>query len=179
MMEKQFLIAGFGGQGVLLIGQLIAKAAMREGREVSWMPSYGPEMRGGEANCAVVISDEPIGSPLVTEPPILVAMNKPSLLKFMPSMPAGGLLLYNESLISGVELRGDIQVIAVPCNAIAEKLQNPRVSNMAMLGAIQAATQAVSMDALTETLRDWLGEKKAAMLPINLQAVQEGQKLVG
>ena len=89
-MEKQFLIAGFGGQGVLLIGQLIAKAAMRQGYEVSWMPSYGPEMRGGEANCAVVVSDEPIGSPLVSEPPVLVAMNKPSLIKFMPMMPAGG-----------------------------------------------------------------------------------------
>ena len=91
-MEKQFLIAGFGGQGVLLIGQLIAKAAMRQGYEVSWMPSYGPEMRGGEANCAVVVSDEPIGSPLVSEPPVLVAMNKPSLIKFMPMMPAGGTL---------------------------------------------------------------------------------------
>ena len=94
-MEKQYLIAGFGGQGVLLIGQLIAKAAMLEGREVSWMPSYGPEMRGGEANCAVVVSDEPIGSPLVSEPPVLVAMNKPSLIKFMPKMACGGTLLYN------------------------------------------------------------------------------------
>ena len=137
-----------------------------------------PEMRGGEANCAVVVSDEPIGSPLVTEPPILVAMNKPSLVKFMPSMPAGGLLLYNESLISGVEPRADVRVIPVSCNAIAEKLQNPRVSNMAMLGAIQAATQAVSMEALTATLRDWLGEKKAAMLPINLEAVEAGRALV-
>ena len=93
-MEKQFLIAGFGGQGVLLIGQLIAKTAMAEGKEVSWMPSYGPEMRGGEANCAVVVSDEGIGSPLVSEPEILVAMNGPSLRKFMPRMQAGGLLLY-------------------------------------------------------------------------------------
>ena len=177
-MEQQFLIAGFGGQGVLLIGQLIAKAAMREGKEVSWMPSYGPEMRGGEANCAVVVSDDVIGSPLVTEPPILVAMNKPSLTKFMPMMPAGGLLLYNESLIEGVALREDIRVLAVPCNAIAEKLQNPRVSNMAMLGAIRAATQVVGEQALADTLRDWLGEKKAALLPINLEAVGEGQRLV-
>ena len=107
-MEKQFLIAGFGGQGVLLIGQLIAKAAMREDYEVSWMPSYGPEMRGGEANCAVVVSDEEIGSPLVTEPPVLVAMNKPSLAKFMPKMAPGGILLYNASLIEDVELRDDI-----------------------------------------------------------------------
>ena len=123
-MEKQFLIAGFGGQGVLLIGQLIAKAAMRQGYEVSWMPSYGPEMRGGEANCAVVVSDEPIGSPLVSEPPVLVAMNKPSLMKFMPMMPAGGTLLYNASLIEGVELRTDVTVIPVACNEVAEQLGN-------------------------------------------------------
>ncbi len=174
-MEKQFLIAGFGGQGVLLIGQLIAKAAMRQGCEVSWMPSYGPEMRGGEANCAVVVSDEPIGSPLVSEPPVLVAMNKPSLVKFMPKMPAGGTLLYNASLIEDVELRQDISAIAVPCNEIAERLQNSRVSNMVMLGAIQAATDVVTDENLIETLRDWLGEKKAAMLDINRQAIEEGR----
>ncbi len=176
-MEKQFLIAGFGGQGVLLIGQLIAKAAMRQGREVSWMPSYGPEMRGGEANCAVVVSDEPIGSPLVSEPPVLVAMNKPSLVKFMPAMPAGGTLLYNSSLIEGVELRRDIEAVAVPCNEIADRLQNSRVANMVMLGAIQAATDAVTGESLMETLRDWLGEKKAAMLEINRRAIEEGQAL--
>ena len=152
-MEKQFLIAGFGGQGVLLIGQLIAKAAMRQGYEVSWMPSYGPEMRGGEANCAVVVSDEPIGSPLVSEPPVLVAMNKPSLMKFMPMMPAGGTLLYNASLIEGVELRTDVTVIPVACNEVAEQLGNGRVSNMVMLGAIQAATGVVTDDNLVQTLR--------------------------
>ena len=177
MMEKQLLIAGFGGQGVLLIGQLIAKTAIRDGYEVSWMPSYGPEMRGGEANCAVVVSDEPIGSPLVSEPTVLVAMNKPSLVKFMPKMPAGGTLLYNASLIEGVELRNDIKAIAVNCNEIAEELNNSRVSNMVMLGAVQAATDIVTMDNLVETLRDWLGEKRAAMLDINRQAIERGQAL--
>ncbi|HIU08751.1 MAG TPA: 2-oxoacid:acceptor oxidoreductase family protein [Candidatus Limiplasma pullistercoris] len=174
-MEKQFLIAGFGGQGVLLIGQLIAKAAMRQGYEVSWMPSYGPEMRGGEANCAVVVSDEPIGSPLVSEPPVLVAMNKPSLIKFMPMMAAGGTLLYNASLIEGVELRTDVKVIPVACNEVAEQLGNSRVSNMVMLGAIQAATEVVTDDNLVETLRDWLGEKKAHLLDINLKAIEAGR----
>ena len=176
-MEKQFLIAGFGGQGVLLIGQLIAKSAMREGRDVSWMPSYGPEMRGGEANCAVVVSDEPIGSPLVSEPPVLVAMNKPSLLKFMPKMPAGGTLLYNSSLIEDVTLRDDIKAIAVPCNEIAEKLQNARVANMVMLGAIQKATEVCADESIHATLVDWLGEKKAALVPINEQAIAEGRAL--
>lgn len=176
-MEQQFLIAGFGGQGVLLIGQLIAKAAMRQGYEVSWMPSYGPEMRGGEANCAVVVSDEPIGSPLVSEPTVLVAMNRPSLEKFMPAMPAGATLLYNASLIDGVTLREDIKVVAVPCNEIADRLQNSRVSNMVMLGAIRAATDAVSLENLTQTLKEWLGEKKAHMLDINLKGIAEGEAL--
>ena len=176
-MEKQFLIAGFGGQGVLLIGQLIAKAAMREDFEVSWMPSYGPEMRGGEANCAVVISDEEIGSPLVTEPPVLVAMNKPSLNKFMPKMAPGGILLYNASLIEDVELRDDVTVIPVPCNQIAEDLGNQRTANMVMLGAVLGATRFVGADSLKETLRDWLGEKRASMLDINWQAIERGQAL--
>ena len=177
-MEKQFLIAGFGGQGVLLIGQLIAKAAMKLDYEVSWMPSYGPEMRGGEANCAVVVSDEPIGSPLVSEPPVLIAMNKPSLNKFMPMMPAGGVLLYNSSLIEDPELREDITVIPVPCNEIAEKLQNARTANMVMLGAIRQATDVVTEDSLIATLQDWLGEKKAHMLDINKQAIAEGAAVV-
>ena len=177
-MEKQFLIAGFSGQGVLLIGQLIAKAAMLEGREVSWMPSYGPEMRGGEANCAVVVSDEQIGSPLVSEPPVLVAMNKPSLVKFMPKMPCNGTLLYNSSLIEGVEIRKDIRAIAVPCNEIADRLQNDRVANMVMLGAVQQLSGVCGDESIHATLTDWLGEKKAALVAINEQAVAEGRAVV-
>ena len=177
-MEQQFLIAGFGGQGVLLIGQLIAKTAMFEGSEVSWMPSYGPEMRGGEANCAVVISDEAIGSPVVTDPPCLVAMNKSSLLKFMPRMEKGGVLLYNQSLISDITPREDLRVIGVPCIEIAEKVGNSRVSNMVMLGAVVGATKAISLEALTKTLTEWLGEKKAHLLTPNLQAIAEGMALV-
>ncbi len=176
-MEKQFLIAGFGGQGVLLIGQLIAKAAMLEGREVSWMPSYGPEMRGGEANCAVVVSDEQIGSPLVSEPPVLVAMNKPSLVKFMPKMPCNATLLYNSSLIDGVEIRKDIKAIAVPCNDVAKKLDNERVANMVMLGAVQQVSGVVGDQSIHDTLVDFLGEKKAALVEVNEKAVAEGRAL--
>ena len=174
-MEQRIMIAGFGGQGVLLMGQLIAQGAMDEGKFVSWLPSYGPEMRGGTANCSVTLSDEPIGSPLVSEPPVLVAMNKPSLMKFMPMMPAGGTLLYNASLIEGVELRTDVTVIPVACNEVAEQLGNSRVSNMVMLGAIQAATEVVTDDNLVQTLRDWLGEKKAHLLDINLKAIEAGR----
>ena len=175
--EMLCVLAGFGGQGVLFAGKVMANAGLIDGRNVSWMPSYGPEMRGGEANCAVVVSDEPIGSPLVSEPPVLVAMNKPSLMKFMPMMPAGGTLLYNASLIEGVELRTDVTVIPVACNEVAEQLGNGRVSNMVMLGAIQAATEVVTDDNLVQTLRDWLGEKKAHLLDINLKAIEAGRAI--
>ena len=175
-MEMQFLIAGFGGQGVLLLGSLLAKAAMLEGREVSWMPSYGPEMRGGEAYCAVVVSDEPIGSPMVSEPGVLVAMNRTSLVKFMPAMPAGGLLLYNASLIKDVGIRSDIQALSVPCNGLAETLQNSRVANMVMLGALQAATSVVGARALSAALADWLGDSEKARL--NEQALALGREVV-
>ncbi len=177
-MEAQFLIAGFGGQGILLIGQLMAKAAMHEGKNVSWMPSYGPEMRGGEANCAVVISDEPIGSPLVTEPPVAVIMNLPSLTKFEPTMENGGLLLYNTSLIDSKPQRKDIKVLPIPCNDIAESLGNGRVANMVMLGAIIAATDAISLDSAMDALKDVFGEKKADLLPLNRKAMEAGMEEV-
>ena len=144
-MEAQFLIAGFGGQGVLLIGQLLAKAAMHDGMNVSWMPSYGPEMRGGEANCAVVISDEPIGSPLVTEPPIAVIMNKPSMIKFAPTMEENGLMLYNSSLIDITPDRSDINAVAIDCNGIAEQLGNSRTANMVMLGLFMITPTGISV----------------------------------
>lgn len=173
-MEAQFLVAGFGGQGVLLIGQLLAKAAMHEGMNVSWMPSYGPEMRGGEANCAVVISDEPIGSPLVTELPIAVLMNKPSLKKFAPAMEQGGLLLYNSSLIDEAPARTDVTAVAVPCNEIAEKLGNSRTANMVMLGAIIERTGVISIDSAMEALKQTFGPRKEHLLPINRQAMEAG-----
>ena len=175
-MESQFLIAGFGGQGILLIGQLMAKAAMHEGKNVSWMPSYGPEMRGGEANCAVVISEEPIGSPLVTEPPVAVLMNLPSLKKFEPAMEKGGLLLYNTSLIDAKPQRTDTKVIPVPCNDIAESLGNGRAANMVMLGAIIEATGVISPDSAMEALKDVFGEKKANLLPLNRKALEAGME---
>lgn len=177
-MDAQFLIAGFGGQGILLIGQLMAKAAMHEGKNVSWMPSYGPEMRGGEANCAVVISDEPIGSPLVTEPPVAVIMNLPSLTKFEPTMETGGMLLYNTSLISATPQRKDIKILPIPCNDIAESLGNGRVANMVMLGAIIAATNAITLDSAMDALKGVFGEKKADLLPLNRRAMEAGMEAV-
>ncbi len=177
-MESQFLIAGFGGQGILLIGQLMAKAAMLEGKNVSWMPSYGPEMRGGEAYCAVVISDEPIGTPLVTEPPVAAVMNLPSLKKFEPAMETGGILLYNTSLIDAMPQRSDTKILPVPCNDIAESLGNSRVANMVMLGAIIAATNVIRLESAMDALKDVFGEKKADLLIINRKAMEAGMKAV-
>ncbi len=177
-MDSQFLIAGFGGQGVLLIGQLLTKAAMHEGKEVSWMPSYGPEMRGGEANCAVVISDEPIGSPLVTEPPFAVILNKPSLLKFVPTMEEGGTLVYNSSLIDCEPPRKDIKAYAIPCNEIAEQIGNPRTANMVMLGAILELNPIVSVASAVEALKGVFGPEKAHLLPINEKAMAAGAEAV-
>ena len=125
-MKETLIIAGFGGQGVLSMGKILAYSGVMQDFEVTWMPSYGPEMRGGTANCSVTLSDEPIGSPLVTEPPIAVLMNKPSLKKFEPTMEKGGLLLYNSSLIDEAPTRDDVTVVAVPCNDIAEQLGNPK-----------------------------------------------------
>lgn len=177
-MEAQFLIAGFGGQGVMLIGQLLAKAAMHDGMNASWMPSYGPEMRGGEANCAVVISDEPIGSPLVTEIPIAVIMNKPSMTKFTPAMEKGGVMLYNSSLIDITPDRDDFETVPVDCNAIAEKVGNMRTANMVMLGAIIEKTRVITIDSAMEALKMTFGPKKEHLLPVNRQAMEAGAAAV-
>ncbi|NLW17622.1 MAG: 2-oxoacid:ferredoxin oxidoreductase subunit gamma [Firmicutes bacterium] len=135
-MTHEIILAGFGGQGVMLMGQMLAYAGMTEGKNVSWLPSYGPEMRGGTANCTVVVSDKPVGSPLITRPGILVAMNLPSLDKFEDNVKPGGLLVYNSSLISRPPKRDDIEVLAVPANEIANELGNDRIANMVVLGAL-------------------------------------------
>jgi len=173
-MELKVLFAGFGGQGVLLMGQLLCKAAMHENYEVSWMPSYGPEMRGGEANCGVVVADEPIGSPLVTEPDIAVIMNKPSLDKFEPNIKVGGTLLYNTSLIDREPLRKDIKAIPVKCGEIAQELGNIRVANMVMLGAFNKLSLNLPEESLIEALRDALGPEKEKLIPINRRAIEIG-----
>jgi len=177
-MESQILIAGFGGQGVLLMGQLLSKAALHDGLEVSWLPSYGPEMRGGEANCSVVISDEPIGSPLVSEASAAILMNRPSMDKFEPIVAPDGVLLYNSSLIDRAPLRGDVKAAAVPCNDIAASLGNPRVANMVMLGAFARLTGLARTDALIEALRATLGAGKEHLIPLNQRALEAGAAAV-
>ena len=168
------IFAGFGGQGVLLICQLIAYAGMYEGRNVSWLPSYGPEMRGGTANCSVVVSDDPIASPVLSMADCVIAMNTPSLEKFEANVNPGGKLFINSSIIEKKATRTDIDVYYVPCNEIADQLGNPKVLNMAMLGAFLEATNVVKVDSVLDALLYKLGEKKAKLIPLNRQAIEMG-----
>ena len=168
------IFAGFGGQGVLLIGQLIAYAGMYEGRNVSWLPSYGPEMRGGTATCSVVVSDDPIASPVLSMADCVIAMNTPSLEKFEANVNPGGKLFINSSIIEKKATRTDIDVYYVPCNEIADQLGNPKVLNMAMLGAFLEATNVVKVDSVLDALLYKLGEKKAKLIPLNRQAIEMG-----
>lgn len=173
-MDMQLIIAGFGGQGVLLMGQLMAYAGMLDNREVSWMPAYGPEMRGGSANCSVVISDSPVGSPKVEDADVVIAMNRPSLDLFETTVVPGGLLIYNSSLIDVKPTRTDITCVPVPCNDIALELGNDRVANMVMLGALMERTKPFDVELLVEALRHKLGARKEKLIPLNREAISRG-----
>ena len=177
-MLEQNIFAGFGGQGVLLMGQLLAYAGMLEDKEVSWLPSYGPEMRGGTANCAVVISDEPVASPVVTKATSVIAMNRPSLDKFEDAVQEGGMIFINSSIIDKKSERSDISAYYVPCNEIAEELGNPRVANMVMLGAYIEKTKCVDIENVLQALLYKLGEKKAHLIPMNREALLKGAESV-
>jgi len=177
-MTEQILSAGFGGQGVLLLGQLLAYSGMLEGQEVSWMPAYGPEMRGGSANCSVVISDAPVGSPKVEDATAVIAMNRPAMEKFESSIVPGGILLMNSSLIDVEPKRTDVKVVKVPVNDIAAELGNARVGNMVMLGAFSAAAGMFSVDTLIEALRHKLGPAKEKFIPLNRKAIEAGMACV-
>jgi 2-oxoglutarate ferredoxin oxidoreductase subunit gamma len=175
-MQRDVIMAGFGGQGILLIGKMLAYAGMHEGMEVSWLPSYGPEMRGGTANCTVVISDKPVGSPVIRSPRAVVAMNLPSLEKFEPDIREGGLLLINSSLINRGAERDDLTVIEIPANEVAAELGNPRGANMVALGAYLGATDAVSVDAVIEVIRETFAAKPA-VIDVNIEALRMGYEL--
>jgi 2-oxoglutarate ferredoxin oxidoreductase subunit gamma len=175
-MQNDVIMAGFGGQGILLIGKMLAYAGMREGKEVSWLPSYGPEMRGGTANCTVVISDRPVGSPVIRSPRAVVAMNLPSLDKFEPDVRTGGLLLVNTSLINRRPTRDDVTVVDVPANEIANELGNPRGANMVALGAYLGATAAVSLDGVIEVIRETFAGKPG-VIDVNITALHRGHEI--
>lgn len=175
-MTFEVVMAGFGGQGVMLMGQLLAYAGMVHGKQVSWMPSYGPEMRGGTANCTVIVSDETVGSPVVEQPYAVVALNRPSLDKFERAVRPGGVLIYNESLISTPPTRSDITVVPVAANRIADDLGNVKVANMVALGALLKFTNLVPMECVVAALKKALPAHRQDMVAVNLAAIERGQQ---
>ncbi len=175
-MQHDVIFAGFGGQGVMVMGKILTHAGMNEGKEVSWLPSYGPEMRGGTANCTVVVSDEPVGSPIVYHPQAVVAMNLPSLDKFEPLLKEGGTLLLNKSLIPRAPVRADVDVLGVPANDIALALNNPRVANMVALGAYIGVTRVVAIESIASVVRETFAGKPK-VVEANLEALRRGYAL--
>lgn len=172
-MQNDVIMAGFGGQGILLIGKMLAYAGMHEGKEVSWLPSYGPEMRGGTCNCTVVISDRPVGSPVIQSPRAVLAMNLPSLDKFEGNLRPGGVLLINSSLIERSTERDDVTVIEVPANEVANELGNPRGANMVALGAYLGATGAVTVEEVEKVVRETFAAKPK-VIDVNIEALHRG-----
>lgn len=173
-MKEEFVFAGFGGQGVMFAGQLLAYAAMDEGLEVTWMPSYGPEMRGGTAHCYVIISSKPIGSPLVNRPKTAVVFNVPSFDRYEPLVAPGGLLAYNQSLIDRQTQRQDIAVLPVPASALADTLGDLRLMNVVMLGALLAARPVLPLSALRRALEQHMPAHRRRLLAQNLAALERG-----
>ncbi|AVX20069.1 MULTISPECIES: 2-oxoacid:acceptor oxidoreductase family protein [Carboxydocella] len=177
-MLHEIIMAGFGGQGIMSMGQLLTYAGMFEGKHVAWIPSYGPEMRGGTANCGVTVSDRPISSPVVFNPTAAIIMNIPSLDKFEPAVKPGGLILVNSSLVDRQVKRTDIKAFYIPANEIAEELGNPRVAGMVILGALVALTSMVSFKSLEEALKKVLPEYRHKLIPLNMQALERGATYV-
>jgi 2-oxoglutarate ferredoxin oxidoreductase subunit gamma len=173
-MQTEVVFAGFGGQGVLFAGQVLAYAAMDSGKQVTWFPSYGPEMRGGTANCTVIVADEEIGSPLVRHPKGAILMNLPSLDKYEPVLIPGGVLVANTSLINHPIQRTDLQSVLIPANEIAEELGNRRLANVILLGALLAKLPVLTLEALEQSLEKRLPERHRKLLPLNLQALRRG-----
>ncbi len=171
------IISGFGGQGVMLIGQVLSYAAMLDNKNVTWLPSYGPEMRGGTANCMVVYDEEAVGSPIVDTPTEVVAMNIPSLLKFEEELPENGILILNSSVIDREPNREDIKVIKVDANKIADELGNLKVANMVVLGAYVQATEMTGIETLEKALKKKLTGNKSKLVEINLAAIKKGMQV--
>jgi 2-oxoglutarate ferredoxin oxidoreductase subunit gamma len=174
-MQNEVQFAGFGGQGIMLMGQIMAQAAMQQGYEVVWIPSYGPEMRGGTAYCTVVISDRPIGSPIIRNPKHLVAMNRPSLEKFAAAVKPGGTIFINSSLISIDAGRDDVDVIKVPIIEIAKALGNVKTANIVALAAFVCRSQVVDFEILCESVKTKFAGKEK-LIPLNMKALEEGKK---
>lgn len=170
----KLIIAGFGGQGILFTGKLLAHSAMLEGRDVTWFPSYGAEIRGGTANCTVIISDEMVGSPVVKNPDALLIMNDASLQRFVPRLKPDGILIMNASLIKSSPERSDIEIIRIKATDAAEELGNPQAANMVLLGALIGRTGIINFDTACSTLREIISERKKDTVQINESALRRG-----
>ncbi len=176
-MHEEVIFAGFGGQGVLSMGQTLAYAGMLEGKEVCWMPSYGPEMRGGTANCMVTVSDKEISSPIIGRFDTVVALNQPSLEKFEHAIKPGGILIYDSTNIIVPPTRTDITIVPIPASEEAVKLQNMKVFNMVVLGAFIRMRATVTMDTIMTALKKSLPERHHHLLPLNEAALERGKAL--
>lgn len=176
-METSIVISGFGGQGVLFAGQLLAYAGMDAGKEVTWIPSYGPEMRGGTAHCVVIISDAAIGAPIVARPDVAIVLNQPSFDKYEKLVKPGGLLVVNSSLVSGETNRTDIEMALVPANGIAEEWGTAKMMNMAALGAMLAVRPVLPLEIVEKALVEHLPASKKHLIEANLQVIRHGAEV--
>ena len=174
MAATSILLAGFGGQGVLFAGKFLAYKGMVQGKQLSWLPSYGPEMRGGTANCSVILSDTPVGSPIITDPDVLVAMNLPSLQKFVDTVVPGGKIIIDSTLIDMKVERTDVEVFYVPATQMAKDAGFATLANMILAGKVMKETDAVTFEGNKETLEKFIPAKKANLIDINCKALQLG-----
>ena len=177
MASTSILLAGFGGQGVLFAGKFLAYKGLSQGKQLSWLPSYGPEMRGGTANCNVILSDSPVGSPIITKPDVLVAMNLPSLQKFVDAVVPGGKIILDSTLIAAKVERDDIEVFYVPATQMAKDAGFATLSNMILTGKVLKEIDIVAFDGNEETLKSFIPAKKAGLIDMTLKALQIGYDL--
>lgn len=178
-MKNEIVIAGFGGQGILFSGKILVYAGMMDGHQVSWLPSYGPEMRGGTANCSVIISDDPIGSPIVNDPEILIAMNLPSLDKFEQAIVKGGMAFIDSTLITRKVERDDVKCFYIPCTGMANENGLNGLANMIMLGKVVKELDGCNLDTIFNAIRKVVPERKKDMLEKNIKAVELGYNYAG
>ena len=177
-MKKEIIISGFGGQGVLSKGKLLAYSGLMEGKEVTWMPAYGPEQRGGTANVTVIVSDSRISSPILSQYDVAIVLNQPSLDKFMPKVKPGGVLIYDGYGIAQRPQRDDISIYRIDAMDKAAEMQNAKVFNMIVLGGLLKVCPIVSTDGLQKALYKTLPERHHHLIPLNMKAVEEGQRII-
>jgi 2-oxoglutarate ferredoxin oxidoreductase subunit gamma len=177
-MYHSIIIAGFGGQGVMVMGRLLAQAGVEEGRHVTWIPSYGPEMRGGAANCTVVLSSDEVGSPIVSSPMTVIAMNKPALDKFEPRMKTGGVMVINTSMVKQEPTRGDINILKIPAMELAKEMEDPSVYNLIALGAMIEKTKIVQLNSAIHSLEEIISKRRQHLLLSNAAALRKGAEFV-